>query len=73
MKNDLTPTASPRLLHEIRIQLVENDGAVNIQAQTTADPLISLGILEAAKDALKQQPAQPRSPLVIANGRIPRV
>jgi|GEM_PF-5820155 len=52
---------------EIHIQLIQQDGGVGLNVNSSADPLSSLGLLELAKDAFKnQQTAQKKSSLVIA-------
>ena len=73
MTNDapLTPPVA-NIVAEIRIHLVQQDGGVAMNVSSSADPIMSLGLLEMAKDALKAQTAQPRSPLVVARGNVPR-
>jgi len=57
----------PAVVAEIHIQLIQQDGGVGLNVNSSADPLSSLGLLELAKDAFKnQQTTQKKSSLVIA-------
>lgn len=67
---------SPTVVGEIHIQLVRKGNQVQIGVVNTFDLLTGLGVLESAKEIIKQQ-AQPQtqvspSPLVVARGNVPR-
>jgi hypothetical protein len=71
--NPLSVPPQSAIVAEIIIRLVQQEGKVDINVSSSADPIMSLGLLEIAKDALKAQSNQPRSPLVVARGNVPRI
>lgn len=71
-----TPSISkvepPNVVAELHVQVVSQNGAISFNVGSSADLITSLGLLEMAKDALKQQSQQPKSPLIIARGNLPQ-
>lgn len=64
----------PSLIHQIVINLVSHpSGGVGIVCNSSADPIMTLGLMEAAKDVVKEQYKPPQSPLVVAKGQLPRM
>lgn len=74
MSNQDQNQPGPSLIHQVVIGLIAHpSGGVGVICNSSADPLMTLGLLEAAKDVIKDQPKGPQSPLVVAKGQVPRL
>lgn len=64
------PAGETTVLAEIQVVLASQGGRTGVLVNSSADLFTSIGLLEMAKDSLKQQAAQPPpSPLVVARAQ----
>lgn len=63
----------PTVMGEVHILLVQQQGGVGIMVNSSFDPFMTLGLMEMAKDSVKAQSQQPRSPIVVPHGPMPRL
>lgn len=74
MINENPNPAEPKVVGQIVVQVIAHPhGGVGVVCHSSADVIMTLGLLEAAKDFVKEQARQPQSPLVVAKGQLPKI